>query len=301
MAIEQVRAPEKGIHMDKAKSAGEPPHRPNSFHDASFMESSEARAIRIMCEYIEPFTRFRRLNVKNTIVFFGSSRTHPPEEAQARLQAAESKLASSGSNPKFEEEYEAAKHMVRISRYYSDAAELARRLTQWSTATRRPSERFYICSGGGPGIMEAANRGARNAGGRSIGLNISLPSEQVPNAYQSPELAFAFHYFFMRKFWFVYLAKALVLFPGGFGTMDEMFELLTIVQTQKTTKYMPIILYGGEYWNEIVNFDAMVRWGVIDSEDLSLFRFCDDVDRAYDYLQSELSRLYPPSAKTRRA
>ena len=281
-----------------------PPDEPTplvpAFHNPKFMKNSDARPIRILSEYIEPRTRFRRLNVKNTIVFFGSARTLSKEDARARVERAKSNLDSGSTEAQFQKEYESAKRLVHMARYYEDAVELSRRLTEWSMATRSPSKRFLICSGGGPGLMEAANRGASEAGGRSVGLNISLPLEQAPNAYQSPELAFEFHYFFMRKFWFVYLAKALVVFPGGFGTMDEMFELLTIVQTEKTSKYMPIVLYGSEYWKDVINFDALVRWGTIDADDLSLFRFCDSVDDAFSYLQSELSRLYPlPKQKGR--
>ena len=283
--------------MSDSSPRAKPPRPVPAFHNPEFMESHDARPIRIMSEYVEPRTRFERLNVNNTIVFFGSSRTRSLEDAQARVRVAKRKLASGEAGVKFTEEVESARRMEHMAQYYEDAVELSRRLTEWSMATRRPSERFFICSGGGPGIMEAANRGAHEAGGRSVGLNIALPFEQPPNEYQSPELAFEFHYFFMRKFWFVYLAKALVIFPGGFGTMDEMFELLTIIQTEKTTKYMPIILYGSAYWKEIVNFEAMERWGMIDSGDVSLFRFCDSVDDAFSYLQAELSRLYPPSPK----
>lgn len=279
--------------MSEKKRGGKSTRLVPSFLSPEFMESSDARPIRIMSEYVEPRTRFRRLNVKNTIVFFGSARTRSLEDARAGLRVARSKLDSGDTVAKFREEYELAQRMEHMARYYQDAVDLSRRLTEWSMATRRPSERFFICSGGGPGIMEAANRGASEAGGRSVGLNIELPFEQMPNEYQSPDLAFEFHYFFMRKFWFAYLAKALVIFPGGFGTMDEMFELLTIVQTEKTTKYMPIILYGSEYWKEVVNFEALVKWGTIDSDDLSLFRFCDTVDEAFSFLESELSRLYP--------
>ena len=283
--------------MSEKKRGGKSTRLVPSFLSPEFMESSDARPIRIMSEYVEPRTRFRRLNVKNTIVFFGSARTRSLEDARAGLRVARSKLDSGDTVAKFREEYELAQRMEHMARYYQDAVDLSRRLTEWSMATRRPSERFFICSGGGPGIMETANRGASEAGGRSVGLNIELPFEQMPNEYQSPDLAFEFHYFFMRKFWFVYLAKALVIFPGGFGTMDEMFELLTIVQTEKTTKYMPIILYGSEYWKEVVNFEALVKWGTIDSDDLSLFRFCDTVDEAFSYLESELLRLYPLKGK----
>ncbi len=274
-----------------------PQPRPNSFHNPEFIDSPEARAIRILCEYTEPESKFRRLSVKNTIVMFGSARIRPLADAQARLEAAENNLRKEPGDALFEQELRAAQHGVRIGRFYEEGMHLSKKLTEWSLATRRPSQRFFICSGGGPGIMEAANRGAREAGGRSIGLNITLPFEQAPNPYQSPELALDFHYFFMRKFWFVYLAKALVVFPGGFGTMDELFELLTIVQTQKSSKYMPVVLYGTDYWKEVINWDALVRWGMISSEDLSLFRFFDEVDPAFDYLRQELDRIYPPARK----
>ena len=281
--------------MSDSNPGAKPPRPVPAFHNPEFMESGDARPIRIMSEYVEPRTRFERLNVNNTIVFFGSARTRSLEDAQARVRVAKSKLDSGEAGAKFQEEHETAKRMEHMAQYYEDAVELARRLTEWSVATREPSERFFICSGGGPGIMEAANRGAHEAGGRSVGLNIGLPFEQAPNEYQSPELAFEFHYFFMRKFWFVYLAKPPGKITSAFGTMDEMFELLTIIQTEKTSKYMPIILYGSPYWKEVVNFEAMVRWGTIDSDDLSLFRFCDSVDDAFSYLQAELLRLYPPS------
>jgi len=283
--------------MDPAPLGSNPPSPLNSFHDAQFVDSPEARPLRILSEYIQPDSKFRRLNVKNTIVLFGSARTKSGEEAGVRLRAAENNLERGGGSPEIQREYDFAKMGVRMSRYYDDARSLSAKITEWSLATRRPSQRFFICSGGGPGIMEAANRGAGDAGGRSLGLNITLPMEQAPNTFQSEDLAFHFHYFFMRKFWFVYLAKALVVFPGGFGTMDELFELLTIVQTQKTSKYMPIVMYGSEYWREIINFEALARWGMIDSEDLSLFEFFDDVDSAFEYLRNELDRLYPPAKK----
>ncbi len=276
-----------------------PQPRPNTFHNPGFMDSPSARPVRILCEYLDPESRFRRMNVKNTIVMFGSARIRPLADAHARLQAAENNFKKESGDPLFANEVTAAKSGERIARYYEEAQQLAGRLTQWSDKTRRPAQRFYICSGGGPGIMEAANRGAKEAGGRSIGLNITLPFEQAPNPYQSDDLAFDFHYFFMRKFWFVYLAKAIVVFPGGFGTMDELFELLTIVQTQKTSKYMPIVLYGTEYWNEVINWDALARWGMISSEDLSLFRFFDEVEPAFEYLRQELDRIYPVSQKDR--
>ena len=189
-------------------------------------------------------------------------------------------------------QYDQAKGDLMLSRYYEDAVRLAEKLTAWSQGMEDPNKRFIVCSGGGGGMMEAANRGAQKAGGPSIGLNISLPLEQTPNPYQTKEISVEFHYFFIRKFWFFYLAKALIVFPGGFGTMDELFELLTLVQTQKSKKYMPIIIYGSDYWNEVFNFKAMVKWGTISREDLSLFHFFDDVDKAFDYLTKELTQYY---------
>jgi uncharacterized protein (TIGR00730 family) len=181
---------------------------------------------------------------------------------------------------------------VVFSRYYEDARTLARLLTEWSKGLRQPSRRFLVCSGGGPGIMEAANRGASEAAGISVGLGISLPMEATANRYITRELGFEFHYFFMRKFWFVYLAKALVVFPGGFGTLDELFELLTLTQTRKIGKRMPVVLYGRAFWDEVVDFDALVRWGTIAPEDLGLFHVCDSPGEAFGYLESELTRLY---------
>ena len=179
-----------------------------------------------------------------------------------------------------------------MARYYDDAVTLAERLTKWSKGIPERKRRFVVCSGGGPGIMEAANRGAAQAGGYSIGLNISLPFEQMPNPYQTRELSFEFHYFFIRKFWFVYLAKALVVFPGGFGTLDELFEILTLVQTRKTAKKIPIVLYGEEFWKEVVRFDSLVKWGTISREDLDLFHFANNVDTAFEYIRDELTKRY---------
>lgn len=274
-----------------------------SYQNPEFMNSPDARTVRLLSEYEEPAGRFRRLHIKNTIVFFGSARIPPAEEAAVNLADAKEHLAKAAPRDKDRcgEVYESAKRMATLSRYYEDARYLARKLTAWSKSSLRPSQRFYVCSGGGPGIMEAANRGAHEAKGRSIGLNISLPFEQDPNPYQSKELSFQFHYFFMRKFWFVYLAKALVVFPGGLGTLDEMFELLTLVQTGKTRKVMPIILYGSAFWKEVLNLEALAKWGTIDRDDLKLFRFCDDPDEAYRHLKKELTRLYLRNSKTGRA
>ena len=275
-----------------------------AYHNLEFLDGPDARTIRVLCEFIEPSVRFRRHGIRNTIVFFGSTRVLPPEAAQERLRELEKSPYADGrrgdpaARPKDRkrvEDLEAARRDLRMSRYYRDARELARRLTQWSASQGDPHRRLTVCTGGGPGIMEAANRGAADAGGKSIGLNISLPEEQVPNPYQTPELALEFHYFFIRKFWFFYMARALVVFPGGFGTMDELFELLTLVQTHKSRKYMPIIIYGREYWDEVIDFGALLRRGTISPEDLELFRFFDDVGAAFDYLRKELSsEIRPP-------
>ena len=229
---------------------------PVAYMNQNFLNSVDARALRILAEFLEPLSHFRREKIRDTVVFFGSARI---EEGKGSL-----------------------------SRYYDEARTLARMLTQWSDQFVNGIRRFVICSGGGPGIMEAANRGAADAGGKTIGLNIGLPFEQYPNPYITPELSFEFHYFFMRKFWFAYLAKALVIFPGGFGTLDELMEVLTLTQTQKLAKKMGIVLYGTDYWKEIVNFDALVKYGMISPEDLNLFEFADDPATAFELLKPGL-------------
>jgi uncharacterized protein (TIGR00730 family) len=241
------------------KNTGKKP--PKAYHNLEFLNSPEARTIRILAEYNEPLARFKKHGIDNLIVFFGSARINekmPPNHAGEKQK----KLAS----------------------YYKDAVELAKRLTEWSFDQEHKNQRFYVCSGGGPGIMEAANKGAWLANGKSVGLNISIPLEQNPNAYITEELMFEFHYFFIRKFWFVYLAKAVVIFPGGFGTIDEFMEVLTLVQTKKLNKHIPILMYGSDYWQKVINFQAMVEWGTISQTDLDLIYFCDDIDLAFDYL-----------------
>ena len=262
-----------------------------AYKNLPFLNSTGAREIRVLCEFVEPRQRFRRLGVRDTVVFFGSARTLPRAEAQERLDAADKALAG-GETPELRTAHEKAERDLIMSRYYEDAAELARRLTQWSKSLENSEHRFIVCSGGGPGIMEAANRGASEAQGQTAGLNISLPMEQHPNPYQTRELCFEFHYFFIRKFWFLYLAKALVVFPGGFGTMDELFEVLTLIQTEKLEKRMPVLVYGTEYWNDLLNLEAMVKWGTINSDDLDLFHFCDSVDDAFEFLRNQLTELY---------
>lgn len=258
-----------------------------AYENKRFLNSPDARTIRILAEYLEPLARFRRYGIRDTIVFYGSARTKEMKTAKAELAAVRKRWGNSRSTEALAE-IRRAETAVKMSRYYEDAVELARRLTQWAKTLDREHQRLVVCSGGGPGMMEAANRGARKAGGRTIGLNISLPFEQFPNPHISPELNFEFHYFFIRKFWFAYLAKALVIFPGGFGTCDELFELLTLVQTGKIKKKVSIVIYGREYWNQVMNFDAMVRHDTITKEDAKLFTFCDDVESAFQYLKQDL-------------
>ncbi|MCK4602688.1 MAG: TIGR00730 family Rossman fold protein [Phycisphaerae bacterium] len=247
----------------------------------------------MLCEYLEPLSRFREFHVKDTIAFFGSARTLPGDVAADNLAKLKARLPADGKAGKdLARQIQLAKRDMDMSRYYEDARALARRLTEWSRSMPGGGNRFAICSGGGPGIMEAANRGATEAGGPSIGLNVSLPKEQIPNPYQTPELSFEFHYFFIRKFWFVYLSRALVAFPGGFGTLDELFELLTLQQTGKANKAIPPIIYGRKYWDKVINFDALVEAGSISPEDMDLVRFFDDVDSTFEYLSTELRRHF---------
>jgi len=230
--------------------------RPVSYLNEQFLNSPEARPLRMLAEYLEPFAQFRRQKIRDTVVFFGSAR-----------------LREDGP----------------LGIYYRDARKLACMVTQWAEQFADGTHRFVVCSGGGPGIMEAANRGAADAHGKTIGLNIGLPFEQFPNPYITPELSFEFHYFFMRKLWFAYLAKALIVFPGGFGTMDELLELLTLSQTDKLAKKIAILLYGSSYWKEIINFDALVRYGMIAERDLQLFRYADDPETAFQMLKDHLT------------
>lgn len=280
--------------MTDRNAPNQHPTRPlKAYNNPEFLNSRDARAIRILCEYSEPMSRFTRLNVRDTVVFFGSARTLPRDVAQEKLTAIEARVSgATGKTEETDKALRAARRDVEMSRYYEEARELAHRLTEWSISIPNNVNRFAICSGGGPGIMEAANRGAMEAGGPSIGLNISLPMEQHPNAYQTPELSFEFHYFFVRKFWFLYLARALVAFPGGFGTLDELFELLTLVQTEKTTQEIPIVMYGGAFWNKVLDFDVMADYGVIDPRDLELFRVFDDVDSTFEFLRDQLTEKF---------
>ena len=254
---------------------------PKAYENQEFIGSPDGRMIRIMAEMLEPQHRFRRERIRDSIVFFGSARTLDPQDAINELNAAK----KAGDK----DQIEVAEMNLQMAEYYGQAVELARMMTEWSIENNYG---YYICSGGGPGIMEAANKGAALAsGGRSIGLNINLPFEQYPNPYISDELNFEFNYFFIRKFWFSYLAKAIVVFPGGFGTFDEFFEILTLIQTKKTSKILPIVLFGREFWNDCVNFDVLVKRRVISPEDLDLFVFADTAEEAYKHLVTELERL----------
>lgn len=251
-----------------------------AYKNLEFLKSRGGRALRILAEFIEPEDRFERLKISDTIVFFGSARISARKDAEEALAAAQKHGGDIAS----------AQHTLEMSRYYEEARDLSCRLTKWSKDLKGHIKRFVICTGGGPGIMEAANRGAGDAKGHNVGLNISLPFEQHENPFITRELAFNFHYFFMRKFWFSYLAKAVVIFPGGYGTLDEFFELLTLVSTKKMGKPMPIVLYGTEYWDEVLNLDAMVKYGTISPSDLELFYRTDSVDDAYDYITDKLTQ-----------
>ena len=260
--------------------AQRPERATEAYLNQRFLESRDARGLRILAEYVEPLARFRRFRVDDTIVFMGSARLLSREAAASALAEAEKKG----------EGIDAARTALELSAYYEAARELARRLTEWSKKLEDEEHRFVVCTGGGPGIMEAANRGASEGKGLNVGLTISLPNEEFDNPYVSRELHFHFHYFFMRKFWFVYLAKAVVLFPGGFGTLDELFEILTLVQTHKMRKRIPIVLFGAKFWDEIVNFDALVRYGTISPEDVHLFHRTDSVDEAYELITRGLKQ-----------
>jgi uncharacterized protein (TIGR00730 family) len=256
-----------------------------AYKNLEFLNSPEARQIRILCELEETERRFRAENVEDTIVMFGSARTLPLKEAQSAHDAVEARLAKTKHpTPADLEALRQAKARLKNAPYYEQAAQLSEELTRWSMSLPDKKRRFLVCSGGGPGIMEAANRGARRIGGASVGLGISLPFEQSLNKYITKDLQFEFHYFFIRKYWFIYLAKALVVFPGGFGTMDELFETLTLIQTRKVQKRMPIVLYGAHFWKEVINFEAFLDYGVISKTDLDLFRVIDTVEEARDWI-----------------
>jgi len=279
---------------------------PLAYENLSFLNSADGRLIRIVSEYMEPLARFRREKIQDTVVFFGSARFRGREEADHTLELLENtgsrEPAPSHEQPAKATEIAAGKATdlqrkravaaVEMARYYEDARRLAYLLTDW--AKRIPSQwsRFVVTSGGGPGIMEAANRGAHEAGGKTIGMNIRLPFEQTPNPYITPSLNFEFHYFFMRKLWFAYLSKALVVFPGGFGTLDEMFEVLTLAQTHKLGNKMTVVIYGPEYWKKVFNLDVLVETGAISPKDIELFQFADSPEQAFELLRKGLTENY---------
>jgi uncharacterized protein (TIGR00730 family) len=275
--------------------------QPLAYHDLEFLDSSEARPIRILAEYLEPLKRFRDENIQDTVVFFGSARTMSREGAELELTRLGTDAAKRAAD--YEAALKRGQKALEWSRYYEDARRLAHMLTVWSLSLEEPRRRFVVCSGGGPGIMEAANRGAREAGGKTVGLNIRLPFEQGPNAYITDGLHFEFHYFFMRKFWFAYLAKALVVFPGGFGTLDEMFEILTLDQTQKLSKKLCVILYGSEYWDQILHLGPMLEWGAITEEDLGMLVRVDTPEAAFEELKRHLLKhhMVPATAQENKA
>ncbi|MGA2834784.1 MAG: TIGR00730 family Rossman fold protein [Terracidiphilus sp.] len=279
---------------------------PLAYENAGFLNSSDGRLIRIVSEYIEPLARFRREKIQDTVVFFGSARFRGREEADHALELLEN-TGSTRPAPSHEQPAKAleiaegkatdlqlkrAEAAVKMARYYEDARRLSGMLTNWAKGIPSRRHRFVVTSGGGPGIMEAANRGAHEAGGKTIGMNISLPFEQHPNPYITPSLNFEFHYFFMRKLWFAYLAKALVVFPGGFGTLDEMFEILTLAQTHKLAKKITVVIYGSDYWKKVFNLDTLVETGAISPKDMELFQFADTPEQAFELLRQGLTENY---------
>jgi uncharacterized protein (TIGR00730 family) len=269
-----------------------------SYENLEFINSSDGRIVRMLSEFIYPQTMFRKHKIVDTIVFFGSARLKSRKDATRDYNRF--KTINPKNETKLAEELRFAQHHVNMSRYYEDAVELSRRLTGWSLSLETHANRFIICTGGGPGIMEAANKGAKLAGGYSIGLNISLPFEQFINKYVTKELGMEFHYFFMRKFWFAYLAKSLIVFPGGFGTMDEFFEILTLIQTGKIKKKMLLVVYDEKYWRSIINFDGLVQNGVISKSDLNLFSFCNSVDEAFDKIKAHFEKHYLTETEIKR-
>src|SRR5581483_4984263 len=261
--------------------------QPVAYLYPEFLESPEARPIRILSEYLEPLQRFREQKIQDTVVFFGSARIDSRERAERALASLRARGIRVG-NDDYQAELKKSRKALEWARYYEEARELARLLTAWSVTLKSEHHRFVVTSGGGPGIMEAANRGAREAGGKTIGLNIRLPFEQGANPYITEGLHFEFHYFFMRKFWFAYLAKALVIFPGGFGTLDELFEILTLAQTDKLSKQIGVVLYGSEYWDQVLHFKPMAEWGAIAEQDLDLLVRADRPSDAFEQLRTHL-------------
>ena len=279
---------------------------PLAYENKKFLNGPDGRILRILAEYQEPLSKFRRERIQDTIVFFGSARFRSEEKALVALHELQK---AGGDSPEAKERIRRAEVDLENSHYYEAARQLAYKITKWTQTISQPRHRFVVCTGGGPGIMEAANRGAHEAGGKTIGLNINLPFEQVPNPYITPDLNFEFHYFFMRKLWFAYLAKALVVFPGGFGTFDEMFELLTLAQTEKLAKHIGVVVYGREYWDKIINFQALVDAGTISAKDLDLIHWANTPEEAFEFLRVDLEQHHiehstsvekePEIAKTR--
>jgi uncharacterized protein (TIGR00730 family) len=289
----------KSAALPNTEAHLKPQHAPKApFEDAKFLASTPARPLRILAEYLEPLVQLKRENIADTIVMFGSARIDSHETAHSRLARLKrmSLARLNGLNgrarAKHRADLTAARRALSMSRYYEEARALSHKLTSWALTLGPKPRRFVICSGGGPGIMEAANRGAYEAGGKSIGLSIELPHEQFANPYISPELSFNFHYFFTRKLWFAQIAKALIVFPGGFGTMDELWEMMTLLQTGKLQRNNLILIYGRRYWNEVLNFRAMVRWGTINDEEFKLLEFADDVDEAFEKIRTGLERYH---------
>jgi uncharacterized protein (TIGR00730 family) len=264
---------------------------PVAYQNEPFLHSPDGRILRILSEYQEPLARFRREQIQDTVVFFGSARFQGHQDAAKTLSAIQQNHAATPV-PQLHEDLKRAQAGVNMARYYEDARRLAHMLTKWSIQIPARRHRFVVTTGGGPGIMEAANLGAHEAGGKTIGLNIQLPFEQSPNPYITPALSFQFHYFFMRKFWFAYLAKALVIFPGGFGTMDELFEILTLAQTDKLAKKILVVIYGREYWNRIINFQAFVEAGAVSPQDVDNFKIIDSPEEAFEYLRDGLTKYH---------
>ena len=261
---------------------------PKAYDNKDFLNSHNARSIRVLCELIEPEARLAEQGVENTIVFFGSARPKPLNVANEELEQFHSELPEKNQHTE-EQTIQLSKleAIARLSKYYDQAVQLSAKLTKWSDHNAS-DQKYFICSGGGPGMMEAANKGASEAGGKSIALGISLPFEQGVNPYADSDLSFEFHYFFLRKFYFLYHAKAIVVFPGGFGTMDELFETLTLVQTNKLHKKMPVFLYGKEFWDGLINFEHFIKWGVISPGDVNLFKIVDGVDDAFAQITASL-------------
>ncbi len=273
---------------------------PLAYENKKYLNGPEGRILRILTEYSEPLSRFRRERIQDTVVFFGSARFRSRSDAERGLELLE-KPGSLQPAPREEQDRVKRAHAAaKMARYYEDARRIAYMLTEWSLALNHKRQRFVVTTGGGPGIMEAANRGAREAGGKTIGLNINLPFEQMPNRYITPELNFEFHYFFMRKLWFAYLAKALIVFPGGFGTCDEMFEILTLAQTEKLAKKIIVLMYGSEYWNRVLNLHAMADAGTISPNDINLFKMVDSPEEGFAFLKDGLTKYHlerPPQTK----